>query len=906
MSQPLFATLLDAELAEQGQNSLHLKEQAIALLQQVSEQNWTDHNTADPGITLLEVLSFAISDLSYRLDFPVSDLLARNKNEAGWEPKPFYLAPEILPSNMVTNTDIRHAILDVPGVKNVAVVPGMHTAPNQQDRFAVTSVKLLLELTQPWAGLPLSEQAPVIEKVRTTFLNERNVNQDLAEIQVLNPKPIGVRLNLGLEGVLDPVAKVADILKACAEKIAPDIQKYTLQALQEKGLSGDAIFNGPLTKNGHMQQNTLSDIQLPEWVFASDILEVLSDVEGLQNISGFSFVTQVEDGASDPDEQSYWRMKIQDGEVPIFDLLLSLSSLTLSIDGQTLTLDEADRQRIIEQVQKPAPFSELSREPKVDDFIGQRYRQLNQYVSIQKEFPEVYHLNEQRIDGEIASEEFAQILQLKGFLTLFDQILADEMAQLNNLRKLLAIPDAEVYPRLMKVFSAMLASEALSKREVAQFWQDVRALPHSQLSQPITDVSGMKHLLADYFTTYQQAGFQAQAEPILSQTQLSRLTASLDHLLARFAERRLDAGVLKYRPVFAHYAEDFQPAPPDISNDQPIVEKLVALKSLLDLAATLKEYPVISRYRAGGANYMAASPQHNAPAGLLKRLGRFLGWSHLGQMPLAVTNRESAYLLESELLRFGTDAHSYCANELYFVVPNWPSRFANAEYKSLLAEQIRQQSPVHQKVVLIALTREHMSLFERLYFGWLNAMTQKALPVSRTQAYPPKTEHISVPFSAHDNALIDLLSGYLRDFIDSPNTLLEQVLSTMKEAHLANPWQPLVGAINAWLKNAEAAPVSGDNYEDIRTSLGGYLKGLEWPMSDLDVDSVLFSIAHNHLDAMFNPHPISDASIGVDFRIGYQPLDYLKPSYPVSTAYVHPGSEGMPNFTVRINDPHSI
>lgn len=905
MSQPLLSTLLDAELAEQGQNSLHLKEQALTLLQQVSEQNWTDHNTADPGITLLEVLSFAISDLCYRLDFPVSDLLARNKNEAGWEPKPFYLAPEILPSNMVTNTDIRQAIMDVPGVKNVAVVPGTYSG------FTVVSVKLLLELEDPWATLPLAQQAPVLEQVRKTFLCERNVNQDLASIQVLYPKPIGVRLNLSLEGVLDPVAKVAEILKASDEKIAPDIQKYTLQALQEKGVSGDAIFNGPLLNNGLLQQSDLGDIQLPEWIFASDVLEVLGEIEGLKSISGFSFVTNVEDGASDPDEQSYWRMKIQQGEVPIFDLALSLSALSLSIDGQTLTLDDADRERITALVQKKDNFAALSHVPSTDDFIGQRYRQLNQYVSIQKEFPEVYHLNEQRIDGEIESEAFAQILQLKGFLTLFDQILADEMMQLNNLRKLLAIPDADVYPRLMRVFNAMLASEALSKRDITQFWQDVRSLPHTQLSQNITDVSGMKHLLGEYFDTYQEEGFQAQAEPVLSQVQLTRLTASLDHLLARFAERRLDAGVLKYRPVFSHYENDFSPVPADISQDQPIVEKLVALKSLLDLAATLNDYPVISRYRAGGADYMALNPQNTQPAGLLQRLGRFLGWSHLGQMPLAVTNRESAYLLESELLRFGTDAQSYCANELYFVVPNWPSRFANEEYKNVLAEQIRQQSPVHQTVVLISLTREHMSLFERLYFSWLNAMTQKALPVTRTQVYPAHTEQLILPLSAHDNDLIDLLSGYLRAFIDSPNTLLAQILHTMTQAELANPWQPLVDAINAWLNKADEAPVNGDgndihSYEGIRGALAAYLASLEGPMSDLDADSVLFSIAHAHLDAMFNPHPISDASIGDDFRIGYQPLDYLKPSYPVSTAYVHPGSEGMPNFTVRINDPHSI
>ncbi|MCY7296523.1 hypothetical protein [Alteromonas sp. a30] len=911
MSQPLLGTLLDAELAEQGQNSLFLKEQALTLVQQVCEQNWTDHNTADPGITLLEVLSFAISDLCYRLDFPVADLLAKNKEKAEWEPQAFYLAPDILPSNMVTNRDIRQAILDVKGVKNVAVVPGSYrsstTASTESEHFAIASVKLLLELEPEWAYLPLELQTPVLDAVRHTFLQERNVNQDLSEIQVLAPKNIGVRLVMDLDGASDPIANVAEVFKACAKKIAPDIHRYTLQEMQHQGLSGDAIFNGPLAKNGYRSQTELLDVQLPEWVFSSDVLEVLDGKNGLNSISGFSFITGEVGSGADSDEQSYWRMRLQAGEVAVFDLDLSLSQLVLSIDGQTMTLDATDQQRIAELVRQNNEVMSLLIAPHIDDFIGARYRQLNQFISIQTEFPEVYRLSEKRIDGDIASPELGQILQLKGFLTLFDQILADETAQLDNLRKLLAIPDTEVYPRLMYVFNKMLASEALTSQDIKQFWQDIRALPHSQLSQAITGVSGIKHLLSDYFDTYQAQGFQSQAEPIFSQTQLTRLISSLDHLLARFAERRLDAGVLKYRSVFSHYLGAFYPIPNDISQDQPLLEKLVQLKSLLDLAATIKDYPMISRYRSGGMNYLSLNPQRAHSGGLLKRLGRFLGWSHLGQMPLAITNRESGYLLESELLRFGTNAQSYRANELYFVLPNWPSRFANAEYQSLLAEQIRQQSPVHQTVYLITLSRELMSLFERLYFSWLNAMTQKSLPVSRSSV--GQNEALALPHSAHENQLIDLLSGYLRDFVETPETLLQQVLTTLnqeREKAGEQPWQELLLRINTWLGEAESAPVVGNDYASICESLAQYLTQADGVLSHLSVDSVLFSIAHEHLDAMFNPHPISNASVGVDFRIGYQPLDYLKPSYPISAAYLHPGHEGMPNFTVRINDPHFI
>ena len=46
-----------------------LREAGISRLQQLSGKLWSDYNTHDPGVTLLELLCYAITDLSYRCDF---------------------------------------------------------------------------------------------------------------------------------------------------------------------------------------------------------------------------------------------------------------------------------------------------------------------------------------------------------------------------------------------------------------------------------------------------------------------------------------------------------------------------------------------------------------------------------------------------------------------------------------------------------------------------------------------------------------------------------------------------------------------------------------------------------------------------------------------------------------------
>ncbi|WBY09532.1 hypothetical protein PIB19_09655 [Sphingomonas sp. 7/4-4] len=55
-----------------------LKSEAIGLLQQLCA-HWTDYNAHDPGVTLVELLSYALTDLGYRATLPVADLLAGAK-----------------------------------------------------------------------------------------------------------------------------------------------------------------------------------------------------------------------------------------------------------------------------------------------------------------------------------------------------------------------------------------------------------------------------------------------------------------------------------------------------------------------------------------------------------------------------------------------------------------------------------------------------------------------------------------------------------------------------------------------------------------------------------------------------------------------------------------------------------
>ncbi|WP_448634279.1 hypothetical protein [Pedobacter panaciterrae] len=57
-----------------------LRKTGIGSIEKTGSDIWTDYNVHDPGITILELLCYAITDLSYRTNNTIPDLLATSKD----------------------------------------------------------------------------------------------------------------------------------------------------------------------------------------------------------------------------------------------------------------------------------------------------------------------------------------------------------------------------------------------------------------------------------------------------------------------------------------------------------------------------------------------------------------------------------------------------------------------------------------------------------------------------------------------------------------------------------------------------------------------------------------------------------------------------------------------------------
>ncbi len=95
-----------------------LRKQGFNQIEKLGSDLWTNYNNSDPGITILEAVCYAITDLGYRTEFEIKDLLAPEKlTDTTWN-EIFYTARKILHNTPLTLSDYRKLIIDIDGVRN--------------------------------------------------------------------------------------------------------------------------------------------------------------------------------------------------------------------------------------------------------------------------------------------------------------------------------------------------------------------------------------------------------------------------------------------------------------------------------------------------------------------------------------------------------------------------------------------------------------------------------------------------------------------------------------------------------------------------------------------------------------------------------------------------------------------
>lgn len=486
MSDPV--TIQPGPLANEGLDYAELKERGTGLIQDWSGDIWTDYNESDPGVTILEQLCYALTELSYRAEFPLEDLLV-DPETGVIDPHRQALFPpvEIFDVAPVTEKDYRKLILDQePALANVWLEP----IPAGECGGVNGLYRIWLYLAQ-WPTRPREAdetkggdqrhhhpRRKVFEWVFSLYTALRDLCEDVADIRFLNP----VNTLLRAEVVIAADASVDDIMAEILFRtgllLAPEPRRHSLYEALKAGLTPAEILTGPLLQQGLVNDDELQPrrTEIPVRDIVRTIVEipavkVVNGVEvrvGSRRPCGPEDTIHVPDGAIlTLETQSEYTVRIAKKGVPC-------RADPNRVNARLYRLWAAQRRRY----DLEAEYAEALA------FPSGEYRDVRPYYSIQNQFPNVYGINSFGLPKDAEPRRKGHAKQLKGYLLAFEQLMANFFAQLANARRLYSVD----FERLATYFYQYLDDsvpnvEPLLKKDHRTGPGYHRGLPHLVHSQ---------------------------------------------------------------------------------------------------------------------------------------------------------------------------------------------------------------------------------------------------------------------------------------------------------------------------------------------------------------------------------------------------------------------------------------
>ncbi|QBC45948.1 hypothetical protein [Iodobacter fluviatilis] len=685
-----------------AENYATLRDEAVALVTELAGGQWSDMNASEPGLTLLETATYALSDLGYRLAHPLTDLLAPSQANESWQALPD--AATALSCLPVSQEDLEKTLADHPLLNSA--------------KLASANNGLYKVLLSPIRVLTTAEETQLKTELWQRFQAQRPLGTRLTKIDVISPTPLKLFPVLELQAGQPVETTLASLLIAWRNELASPPVYRTPQALLAEGQSGDKVFNGPLLQSG-VKTNSA---EYKNVLLSSELIRLAHTLPGIHRLNQL----QYGESASNRKDAD-WRWPVEPGSSICLDeehLIAwwsgqipqpaSINSPPLLRDGQQVRANALLLRQALEAQTQPVVT------PAIHSPAG-RYRQLSDFPALTQDLPSLFGLTASGLSAGDTPARHAQQLQLQAYLLFMEQLLADQSAQLENIRQLLALPAGNWLQTLHTLYSRMLGSELLSVDDCHDFWQAVSSLPPTILRQPVQSVPTLAYLLNEEDRTAYLHQQQASViESAFSPRWLERTLRRLQHLLARFGETPLDDAVLRYRGVFSHYSPCLLSGPGALPfTESELSTNLVQLKLVLDLAFALLTFPELSSARGQGADIMASLTSRS---GAEKRVASRLGMVLQDEKPLSLGNREGLYLIEGTLLINNSNLpeglNEKLASTVFWVLPAYGSRLGEPSFRRLVDSSIHTETPLHLTPEVIYLSAGQMNKFEILYRHW--------------------------------------------------------------------------------------------------------------------------------------------------------------------------------------------
>ena len=234
----------------------NLRKVGIEEIQRLSGNQWTDYNLHDPGVTILEQLCFAITELGYKTAFNIKDLLASQHVDLEIS-STFFSAAQILEGKPITIKDYRKLLIDrVEGLRDVWI------EPVTDDIIAEEPIKGICKVSikpSPEFIKTGKDKEKLLNRTREYLEKYSNLGEAFDDIEILNEVEIIVIGEIELKKEANVDETHARVILDIKNFISGPIKFYSLDQMLEQGYSVEEIFNGPRLNNGFIKDEDLGD-----------------------------------------------------------------------------------------------------------------------------------------------------------------------------------------------------------------------------------------------------------------------------------------------------------------------------------------------------------------------------------------------------------------------------------------------------------------------------------------------------------------------------------------------------------------------------------------------------------------------------------------------------------------------
>lgn len=393
-----------------------LRSEGLKLVQELSGANWTDYNVHDPGVTILEQLCYALTDLIYQTEVEISGQLTGSDGQIDFDQQALFRPESIYPSGPLTINDYRKLIFDsVPDLDNVWITRIEDV--QQQGLYRVYAQ--VMQSVEEHEGEAANDR--VIERINEIYAANRNLCEDLEDVRIVEHSHYSLHGTIEIGGGREPDDILAELYFKASQLIASSIPFYSYEQMLNRGKNLEDVFTGPLTPHVYVEEEQLDNER--ESVTDSEMIEVINGIEGVRRVDRLWFQDEsnevVYSVPRDPFSGTVPRLRFPSSDDEV-GFRLRRRDREYQIPSREITWGFHRRNaEYLSRRRNRQDFAELYTVPKGS------FRDISTYYSIQNQFPNVYGINRFGLPFSAAPKRKAQAANLKAYLLFFEQVIGN-------------------------------------------------------------------------------------------------------------------------------------------------------------------------------------------------------------------------------------------------------------------------------------------------------------------------------------------------------------------------------------------------------------------------------------------------------------------------------------------------